>query len=818
MSRPRESMENLMQDVRFGFRMLAKSPAFTAVAVITLALGIGANTAIFSVVNTVLLARLPYREPSRLVMVSGINQQQGGGTSPVSPGVFAAWKAEARVFEEMAASCDNQVTINGAGDPEMVVGYDFSADYFHVIGGKPELGRVFLPEEDRPGGPNVTVLSDRLWRRRFRADPNIIGKFINLGHTPFTVVGVMPPTFRYPDKVEIWTPLALPPSSSTNWEDRTLRVLARLAPGVTLEQAQAQMNLLAQRLAEEHPDTNRGEGVALQPLPQVITGDIRQPLLVLLGSVGIVLLIACANVANLLLARSASREREFAIRTALGADRMRLVRQMLTESALLSSGGGATGLLLALWSRRFLVALFPNNIANLNIPTVEAIPVDGRVLGFTLAATVVTSVLFGFVPLLRSSRWGVNQMLNKTGRSGTAAVSEQRFRSALVVVEIALSFALLIGAGLLIKSFMLLAQRDLGFRPDHVLALEAFPSPAQYPAKEPEKLRAFVDRSIENLRSTPGVESVAAINFLPLTGFWGPRDFTVEGLPLPRKGEEPSADNRVITPDYFSTMGIPLLRGRAFNSTDGPNAPHVAIISASLAHRFWKDENPVGRRLNLGEPEKPEWWEIVGIAGDVRSFGIEETPHDDLYRLFAQVYFPLISFTVQTKGEPAQVVPAAKAAIWAVDPQQPFYKVLTMDTLAAESIALRRVNMLLLGVFSAIALTLAAVGVYGVLSYAVALRTREMGVRLALGAEPGNLLRLVLGDGLRLLLLGVGIGLAASLALTRLMASLLYGVAANDPLTFARSLIVVVVVALAASYIPARRATKVDPMVALRYE
>jgi predicted permease len=811
-------MENFMQDVRFGFRMLAKSPVFTAIAVITLALGIGANTAIFSVVNTVLLARLPYREPNRLVMVWGSNQQQGEGNSPVSPGVFAAWTAEAHVFEEMAASSDNFVTINGAGDPEMVSGYDFSADYFHVIGAKPELGRVFLSEEDRPGGPNVTVLSDRLWRRRFHADPNIIGKSINLGQTPFTVVGVMPPTFRYPDKVEIWTPLALPPSSSTNWEDRTLRVLARLAPGVTLEQAQAQMNLLSQRLAAEHPDTNRGEGVVLQPLPEVIAGDIRQPLLVLLGSVGFVLLIACANVANLQLARSARREREFAIRTALGADRMRLVRQMLTESALLSSGGGVVGLLLALWSRRFLIALFPNNVANLNIPTVEAIPVDGRVLGFTLAATLVTTVLFGFVPLLRSSRWGASQMLNKTGRSGTPSVSEQRFRSALVVAEIALSFALLIGAGLLIKSFTLLSRRDLGFRPDRVLALEAFPSPAQYPAKAPEKLRAFVDRSIENLRSTPGVESVAAINYLPLTGFWGPRDFTVEGLPLPRKGEEPSADNRVITPDYFSTMGIPLLRGRTFSSTDGPDAPHVAIVSASLAHRFWKDENPIGRRLNLGEPDKPEWWEIVGVAGDVRSFGIEETPHDDLYRLFAQVYFPLVSFTVRTKGEPAGVIPAAKAAIWAVDPQQPFYKVVIMDALAAESIALRRVNMLLLGMFSAIALALAAVGVYGVLSYAVALRTHEMGVRLALGAQPGNLLWLVLGDGARLILLGVGIGLAASFALTRLMASLLYGVASNDPLTFAGSLIVVVAAALAASYIPARRATTVDPMVALRYE
>jgi putative ABC transport system permease protein len=811
-------MEALIQDIRYGWRTLRKSPGFTAVAVITLALGIGANTAIFSVVNTVLLAKLPYRDPGRLVAIWGINPQQSSEISPISPAVFNAWKSEAKAFEEIGASTDELDTITSGGDPEMVIGYDFSTEYFKVMGARPELGRTFLREEDQPGGPKVAILSDRLWRRRFGADPTIIGKSISLGKTPYTVVGVMPDNFRYPDKVEIWTPLALSPSMSGNWNDRYLRVLGRLAPGVTLEEAQAQMNLLAERLAKEHPDTNRGEGVVLEPLRKQIAGDIRLPLLVLLGAVGFVLLIACANVANLLLARSVSREHEIAIRTALGAGRARLVRQMLTENALLSLAGGAAGVVLAVWSRGFLLTLFPNNIANLNIPTVEAIPIDWRVLVFALAATVLTALAFGFVPLLRSSQWDVSQMLKERGRSGMSGGSDRFLRSGLVVVEIALSFALLIGAGLFIRSFVVLTREDLGFRPERVLALEAFPSLTQYPRNEPKKLQAFIDHSVQNLQSTPGVESAAAINFLPLTGFWSPRSFTVEGLPQPLEGEEPTADNRIITPNYFSTMGIPLLRGRDFSSADGPDSPHVAIISASLAHRLWKDENPIGKRLNLGETEKPDFCQIVGVAGDVHSFGIQEKLHDELYRPFAQVYFPALAFTVRTKADPAQIISAAKAAIWSIDAQQPFYKVIAVETLAAESIALRRVNMLLLAVFSGLALGLAGVGIYGVLSYTVTLRIRELGIRAALGARPENLLRLVLGDGMRLILLGLGIGLTVSFALVHVVGSLLYGVAPLDPFTFVTGAALVATSAIVASYLPARRATKVDPMVALRYE
>jgi predicted permease len=819
-------MQTLWQDLRYGIRMLAKSSGFTVVAVLTLALGIGANTAIFSVVNAVLLAPLPFKDPGRLVMLWGSNPRLSSEGFPVSPAVFSTWKAENRVFEEMAASSDDLDTLTGSGEPEMVIGYDFSADYFHVLGAKPELGRTILPEEDRPGGPNVAVLSDNIWRRRFNADPGIIGKTIQLGgedergqlKSAFTVVGVMPPTFRYPDKVEIWTPLALPASASTDWKNRYLRVIARLRPGVTLGEAQAQMSMLAERIAREHPDTNTGEGVMLKPLRKQIAGDIRTPLLVLLGAVGFVLLIACVNVANLLLARAASREREIAIRTALGAGRLRLLRQMLTESVLLSLAGGVAGLLLAYWSAGFLLSLFPNNIANLSIPTVQAIPIDGRVLAFTIAATLLTGFLFGLVPALRSSRLDVNQTLKESGRAPMAGSRERLFRSILVVAEIALSFVLLIGAGLLIKSFSRLIQGDLGFRPDNVLALEAFPSPATYPSKEPEKLRAYVDRSVENLRAIPAVESASAINFLPLTGFWGPQEFTIEGRPDPPKGQEYAADNRVVTPDYFKTMGIPLQRGRAFVAADGPDSPHVAIVSASLARRFWNADDPVGKRLNLSDSAKPDWTEIVGVVGDVHSFGLEEKLHDDLYRPFSQVYFPIVAFTVRAKGDPAQITAAAKAAIWAVNPVQPFYKIIPMATLAAESLALRRVSMLLLTAFSGIALLLAAIGIYGVLSYAVAQRTHEIGIRAALGAQQRDVLRLVLGDGMRLALTGLGLGLAASLALTRLMVSLLYGVGAADPLTFAGVAALSTGIALLACYLPARRAMRVDPIIALRYE
>jgi len=810
--------DSLAQDLCFALRMLRKNPGFAVTAILTLALGIGANTAIFSVFNTVLIANVPFRDPGRLVMLWANNPEKQGGVFAVSPAVYAAWKAQNGVFEDMAASQDDLAKLTEGGEPEITLGYDFSAEYFPILGVRPALGRTFLPEDERPDAPNVVVLSDKLWRRRFAADAAIVGKTIHLGSTPFTVIGVMPATFRWPDKVELWMPLQLAPSDSGNWTRKSLRVVARLKPGITIEQAQARMNALAQQIARDHPDTNAGEGVEVESIRHRLAGDIERPLFVLLGAVGLVLLIACVNVAGLLLARTAARSRELAVRSALGASRARLVRQLITESIVLASAGGAAGLLLAFAATGCLLKIFPNNIANLSIPTVDAIPLDGRVLAFTLAATLLTGVLFGLFPALVGMRPGANERLKQAGRGSGAGAGERRARSLLVVGEISLAFVLLIGAGLFVRGFLRLLDSSLGFQPDRVLALELFLSPAKYKPQQPEKVRAFVDQALANLRATPGVVSAGAINFLPLTGFWGSQEFRIEGRPAPEKGRVPTADNRVVAPDYFRSMGVTLLRGRDFTAQDGPGSPHVVIVSAALAQRYWPGADPIGRRINLDDDGKPNWCEIIGVASDVHSFGLEETLHDDLYRPFSQVWFPIVAFTVKTTGDPEKITAAAKSAIWKLDSSQPFYKVMTMDALAAESTALRRVSTLLLSAFSALALILAAVGIYGVLSYSVAQRTHEIGIRTALGANPGEILRLVLGEGLRITLAGIGFGLAGALALSQLVSSMLFGIGARDPFTFAAVAAISAAVAFAACYLPARRAARVDPLVALRYE
>ncbi|GAC1646557.1 MAG: hypothetical protein NVS9B15_04690 [Acidobacteriaceae bacterium] len=555
----------------------------------------------------------------------------------------------------------------------------------------------------------------------------------------------------------------------------------------------------------------------LQPLRESIAGDIRLPLLLLLGAVAFVLLIACANVAHLLMARAVKREAELGVRAALGATPLRLVRQAFTESLLLCAIGGAAGLLLASFSRRFLLSLFPNDIANLRIPTIEHIPLDARVIAFTLAATILTAIAFSLVPAFRSAGINALNILKTAGRGGTDAARHRRLQSTLIAAEVALSFTLMIGALLLIKSFVQLTNHSIGFDTRNVLALEVFPSPSQYPASDPEKLLTFLDRSLDNLRALPGVES-AAISFLPLTGFWGDRAFTIDGLPIPAVGSEPTADNRLVSPGYFSTMRVPILRGREFTTADGIKDPKVIIVSHSLAQRFWATQDPLGKRLNLGSPDKPDMWQIVGVVGDVHSFGIAERLHDDIYRPFAQVYFPMMAFTVRTKGSPQSLIPAAKAAIWKLDPRQPFYKIITMDELASQSLALRRVSMVLLASFSAVALILASVGIYGVLSYSVSRRTREIGIRTALGAEPREVLSLILKDGLRMVALGLFIGVAAALLLLRFVSSLLYGVAPTDPISFAGSAVLIIAVAFSACYIPARQAANLDPVTTLRSE
>ncbi len=750
-------------------------------------------------------------------MIWGTNTRRGVNKTPVSPGDYSEWKQKNTVFQDIAASYDNQVTLTGVGNPQFLFGYNFSANYFSILGVLPELGRTFTAEEDRPGGPKVVVLSDKLWRGTFLADPGIVGKSITLDGERYGVVGVMPRSFDFPPGVQVWMPTALSESAASDYEHRFVRVMGRLKRGVSAEQAQTQMKALALQMDAEHPTTDAGNGVKVTPLRRQLAGDIQTPLLVLLGAVGFVLLIACANVASLLLARATTRHKEIAACAALGASRARLLRQFLTESLLLSLAGGAIGIALALWCTNFLVSIFPNDIANVSIPRVESIPINMPVLLFALAATVLTGLLFGVVPAMQSAGANAADILKESSRGASPGSRSAQLRRVLVVAEIALSLVLLAGAGLLIESFQRVASGNLGFQPDHVLGLEVFLAANHYPPNQPDRQRAFVREVLERMKSLPGVVSAGAANTLPLTGFWGETDFFVEGRPLPKPGETPSADNRFITPGYFSTLHVPLLKGRDFTGSDRDGDRRVAIVDETLARRYLGGR-AVGKRLNLGTPEKPEWWDVAGEVANVKAFGLESPPLPTLYRPYAQHPWPLLAFAIRTSGDPAALLHSAQQAVWDVDKDQPIFRTLPLSTLAAQSVALRRVSTLLLAAFATLALLLAAVGIYGVMAYAVARRTHEIGTRMALGAQPNDILRLVLGQGARLTVYGVIIGVAAALVLTRFMASILFGVGASDPLIFAGVAILLTLVALAACYIPAHRAMRIDPMAALKYE
>ncbi len=807
-------MTGLLQDLRYAVRQLRKSPAFTAVAVITLALAVGANTAIFSVVHAVLLESLPFRQIDRLVMVWGRNPSRGDMDFPISAGNFTDWRQKNDVFEDIAPSFDDGVTLTGSGDPRLVLGYAVAPNYLHILGVEPRIGRGFT-EEEAKSGATVAVLSDKLWRDTFHADPQILGKAITLNAKFYEVIGVLPPAAEYPPRTELWFPMAL--TSPQNYRDRFVRVIARLKPGVSLVDAQVRMNALERQIAAQHPDTDAGNETWVEPLSHQLTGGIRTPLLVLLAAVGLVLVIACANIASLLLMRAAGRRTEVSLRVAIGASRFHLLRQFMSESLVLSLLGGALGVALAFASTRFLLAIFPNGVANLSIPKIEAIPINTPVLGFALLITILTGLIFGAAPAMQLANTDPNEAL-KESRGSTSTIHSSRLRHILVATEIALSMVLLAAGGLMIESFRQVYREDLGFRPDSVLALEVFLPQNRYPENPPDKRRSFVSNTLERLSNIPGVASVAATNFLPLSGFWGTTDFTVAGQPQRDNTSKPQADNRLITPGYFSTMGIGLLRGRNFTDADRSDSEKVAIVNTALAHHYFGGADPIDKFVELGDAAHPDRWRVVGVVSDVKAFGPEQEAHADLYRPLEQLPFPLLSFVVRTSGDPSALLKSAQHAIWEVDKDQPIFDSMPMHLLAAQSVTLRRTSTILLASFAALALIVAAVGLYGLIAFTVVQRTHEIGVRMALGARRGDVLRQVVRSGMRLVVIGEFVGFALSVLIGHMAASVLYGVSPSDPSVLAIALFALTLVALVACFIPAFRATKVDPMVALRYE
>jgi putative ABC transport system permease protein len=818
------SIEALIQDLRYGARMLMKSPGFTFVAMLTLALGIGANTAIFSVVNGVLLRALPYYEPERLVMVWGhrpiLQAQIGLEDFPVAVADFVDWRNQNQVFEQMAAMWTPRMNLTGGGEPESVVGLRASASLFPLLGARFAVGRAFLPEEDRAGADRVVVISHGLWQQRYGADPKLIGQKITLNDEAHTVIGVTAPDFQFPrrgevptdfylgvtTKVDLYLPIAFTPELMNNRGGDFLMVIARLKPGVSLQQASADMSAIARRLTEQYPQTNTDKGVRLAPLHQQTVGKARTALLVLLGAVGFVLLIACANVANLLLARAAGRQKEMAIRAALGASRWRVVRQLLTESLLLAISGGAAGLLLAWWGVELLLSIAPDNL-----PRAHDIRIDSRVAGFTLLVSLLTGILFGLLPALQASKTNLSVTLKEGGREA-AGLLRRRLRGLLVVSEVALAFVLLIGAGLLIRSFARLTEVDPGFDPRGVLTMDIALPFTKY--RDGRSL-AFFQQTLERVRALPGAEAAATVSSLPLSGAPGSLTFGIEGRPSPTE-QSFNAGMHIISPDFFKTFRVPLIKGRLLAESDGAKAPPVVVVNESLARNYFANEDPLGKRITNGDETR----EIVGVVGDVKHSALDEEAKREMYFPMAQRRFPPIFMTlaVRISGDPMQMVAAVRGQVWAVDKDIPISNIETMERLMAKSVAPRRFNLLLLGAFALVGLALAGVGLYGVMSYMVTQRAREIGVRMALGAQTGDVLRLVIGEGMKLALIGAALGLGGALGLTRLLKTLLFGVSATDPLTFIVIAAVLIIVALLACWIPARRAARMDPLVSLRVE
>ena len=798
-------MDSLIKDIRFGIRSLLKRPAFTAVAIVTIGLGIGANSAIFSVINAVLLRPLPYDDPSRLISFRS-NQ---------SAPDLADVESQTKTFSRLGGMVLQPLAYTAGTEPIQLQIGQVTGGFFETLGVKPERGRFITADDDKNGASFVVVLSHELWVKQFGSDDQILGKAIPLSGNMYTVIGVMPETFVSPRvSTEAWTAVHISnPVAANHRGVHFLRTYGRLAPGVTIEQARAEMQLIDSNLAAQYPDENKNRSTVLYALHERIVGDTRQSLFILFAAVGFVLLIACANFANLLLARGAERQREFVIRGALGAGRWRLIRQLLTESVLLSLAGGAVAVVLAIWGTRVLVALKPENM-----PRLSEIGVDGRVLGFTLGISVLTGLIFGFVPALAAARDGIGDALKSVSKSTTAGIARQRLRSVFVVMELAVALVLLVGAGLLIKTFWKLRSVEPGFNPDQLITMRVeLPEPSY---KDVASQTRFRKQVLAGMNSLPRTHA-AMISELPLSGDALDHNFLIEHWPPIAPGDEPSVQTRSVLGDYFKVMQIPLQRGRDFGPQDfDEKAPRVGLVNETLVRQYFQNEDPLGKRIRFARDPESAWITIIGVVGDVKHFGLDLPEEPALYTPYTQInpWKRWMTIAARTEGDPAGIAQALKQEIWRLDAQLPVTKLQTMSEVAASSFVARRFNMSLLSLFAALALVLAVIGIYGVMSNAVTQRTQEIGIRLALGARTIDVLNLIVRNGMKLVIIGVVVGLAGAFALTRLMTTLLFGVTPTDAMTISLVSAVLILVAFLACFVPARRATKVDPLKALRYE
>jgi putative ABC transport system permease protein len=809
-------MESIWQDIRYSVRGLIKRPGFTIAAVMALALGIAANSVIFSVINTVLLRPLPYDDPDRLVLLWTKFEPDLPQNWVSGPEVLDI-RQRSTVFEGIAALAWQNLNLTGTGEPEQIQAGAVTSNLFQLLGIKPVQGRVFLPEEDLPGSERVVILSHGLWQRRFGSDTNIVGKTISLDNQSYLIVGIMPPDFgilppdaQSPKNVDLWMPAATD-LSQLNRGSHFLRVIAKIRPGTSLEQAKAEMDTVGKNLDAEFYG-NSNFGITVSPLHRHVVKDIRPALLVLLGAVSFVLLIACVNVANLLLAKAIAREKEIAIRIALGAGRWRLIKQLLTESLVLSLLSGVVSLVLSFLGLKALKLMSPDNV-----PRLSEVTIDARVLGFTLLISMLTGIVFGLVPALQSSKLDLNDSLKEGGKGAGGDTGRGRLRSFLVVSEVALTLVLLTGAGLMIKSFMRLQEVDPGFYTDNLLTLRLQLPQSKYP--ENPQLADFSQRLSDRLGSLPGVESVGMISHLPLSGAYASGTVTADQPQASIDNASFEADRRAINTDYFKTMGISLLKGRAFTDMDKADSQGVVIIDEKFEKRFWPNDDPIGKRLKFGGSNSTApWLSIVGVVRHVKHYSLNEEGREMVYFPIAQRPLRSMYIVLRSKGDPNSLISAVRNEVWSLDKDQPISNINTMEKLVYTSVAQPRFNMMLLAIFATVALILAAIGIYGVMSYSVSQRMNEIGIRIALGAQNSDILKLIVGHGMLHAAAGIAIGLMAAFALTRLMSSLLYGVSATDPIIYLLISLLLATVAFLASFIPARRAIKADPVVTLRYQ